>query len=119
MKKLTDGEWAVLRALWSAPRLSLGEVTALVQAETGWQRNTVFTYLTRMEKKGLVAIERGSAQPYRAAVTREDCAAAERAELLRVYNGAAGELVAAFLRQSSISAEERDRLRQLLDEMEV
>ena len=38
MKKLTDGEWAVLRALWSAPRLSLGEVTALVQAETGWQR---------------------------------------------------------------------------------
>ena len=53
-------------------------------------------------------------------MTREDCARAERGELLeRVYNGAAGDLIAAFLKESHISREEAARLRRLLDEMEV
>ena len=59
-------------------------------------------------------------RPYSAAVSREDCAGHERRELLtRVYNGATGELIAAFLKETHISADEAARLRKLLDEMEV
>lgn len=118
--KLTDAEWAVLEALWSAPRLSLAETTRRLADVKGWSKNTVHTYLTRMEGKGLVAIDRSHPQPYSAAVTREDCARAERRDLLdRVYSGAAGNLIAAFLKDSTISREEAASLRQLLDEMEV
>ena len=39
--------------------------------------------------------------------------------LSRVYNGAAGDLIAAFLKESHISRDEAERLRKLLDEMEV
>ena len=119
--KLSDREWTVLTVLWDAGGAALGEVTRALETETGWSRNTVLTYLTRMETKGLVSIDKeGSPRRYRAALSREDCQAQARDDFLReVYRGAAGDLVAAFLREKPISAQERDELRRLLDEMEV
>ena len=121
MNTLSDTEWAVLEVLWGKNCFILGEVVDALKPATGWSRNTVHTYLTRMEGKHLVAIDR-SAEPHRysAAVSRESCAKKERSTLLnKVYGGAAGDLIAAFLKESRISPQERDRLRKLLDEMEV
>ncbi len=118
--KLSEAEWAVLNILWSGKCFSLKEITTALQEINGWNKNTVYTYLTRMEKKGLVAIERSQVKPYSAAVTKEFCAKKERTELLdKVYGGATGDLIAAFLKESSISTEERNRLKKMLDEMEV
>lgn len=120
--KLTEREWRVLDVLWTAEDgLALGAVVDALKDATGWSRNTVLTYLTRMEQKGLVAIcKESSPHRYQAAVSREDCAAAERRGLLeRAYQGSAGKLVAAFLKEERLTAQERDELRKLLDEMEV
>lgn len=118
--KLSEAEWAVLNILWTGESFSLKEVTSALQNVNGWSKNTVLTYLTRMEKKGYVTIERSNDKPYSAAVTKEFCAKNERNELLdKVYGGATGDLIAAFLKESSISTEERDRLKKMLDDMEV
>lgn len=118
--KLTDAQWAVLEVLWSGEWFSLGDVTRQLQAINGWSRNTVHTYLTRMEERGLVCIDRSRPEPYRAAVSRDDCARQERKDLLtKVYGGAAGDLIAAFLKDSHLTETEAARLRRLLDEMEV
>ena len=118
--KLTDAEWALFEVLWSGERFVLKEITKALSGTLGWNRNTVYTYLIRMEAKGLAAIDRDQPKPYRALVTREECAREEREALLsRVYGGAAGDMIAAFLKETSISQEEAARLRQLLDEMEV
>ncbi len=118
--KLTEAEWAVLDILWSGERFALGELTDGLRPVKGWNKNTVYTYLTRMEAKGLVNIDRTHSHPYSAAVSRSSCAKQEREELLsKVYGGAAGDLIAAFLKDSHISQEEVERLRKLLDEMEV
>ena len=120
--KLSDRERQVLEALWAAPEgLALGQTAEALKSATGWSRNTVLTYLTRMEKKGLVSIDK-SAYPhrYRAAADRDACTARERRRLLdRVYRGSAGDLVAAFLKEEPLPPEERERLKALLDEMEV
>lgn len=124
MRRLSDAELNVMNVLWSGAAegdFSLGEIVDALKPATGWSRNTVHTYLTRMENKGLVIIDRSS-EPHRygAAVSREDCAKRERSNLLdKLYGGAAGDLIVAFLKESKLSEEERDRLRQLLDEMEV
>lgn len=121
MRKLSDAEWHVLHVLWDRGEAPLGEIVDDLKPVTGWRRNTVLTYLTRMEGKGLVRIDRGH-EPhiYSAAVSREACARRERNNLLnRVYNGAAADMLAAFLKESEITEEERSRLRKLLDEMEV
>ena len=39
--------------------------------------------------------------------------------LERAYQGSAGKLVAAFLKDEKLTPQERDELRKLLDEMEV
>lgn len=121
MPRLSDSEWQVLIALWDSGGASLGEVVEALRPTTGWSRNTVLTYLTRMEKKGLVTIDKEKyPHTYRAALDRETCQAQERQSFLdRVYRGSAGDLVAAFLKESPLSAEERDRLKALLDDMEV
>ncbi len=123
MRRLSEAELNVLSVLWSGDGRSfgLGEIVDDLKPVTGWSRNTVLTYLTRMEGKKLVEIDRSSdPHRYRAAVSRETCAAPERRSLLeKVYGGAAGDLIAAFLKESRISEEERERLKQLLDEMEV
>ena len=118
--KLTEAEWAVMEILWGGERFSLSEAVTALKPVKGWNKNTVFTYLTRMEHKGLVVIDRSHTKPYAAAVTREDCAREERDDLLsRVYGGATGDLIAAFLKESSISKDEVERLRKMLDDMEV
>ena len=121
MSRLTDSEWQVLQVLWDTGGAALGEVTEALRPQTGWSRNTVLTYLTRMEKKGLVTIDKENyPHTYRAALDRETCQAQERQSFLdRVYRGSAGDLVAAFLKESPLSAEERGRLKALLDDMEV
>ncbi len=118
---LSEREWTVLDALWDSGGAELGTLVEALRPRTGWSRNTVFTYLTRMEAKGLVFIDKGSSpHVYRAALDRAACQAqARRGFLAQVYRGAAGELVAAFLREEPITARERDELRRLLDEMEV
>ena len=118
--KLSDAEWTVLEILWQGDAFTLGEITAALKHINAWSSKPVYTYLTRMEAKGLVAINRSENAPYSAAVAREDCVKNERHELLnRAYKGAAGDLIAAFLKESHISAEEKERLRSLLDDMEV
>ena len=120
MSHLTDGEWKVMDALWTGGPQTLGQVMERLCPETGWSRTTVHTYLTRMMAKGLVEAQGKTPRHYRASVSREDCAAAERRGLLeRAYQGSAGKLVAAFLKDEKLTPQERDELRKLLDEMEV
>lgn len=118
--RLTESEWSVLEVLWSEDRMALGEITKALAPIHGWSKNTVHTYLTRMEIKGLVNINRAESKPYSAAVSREECAKEEREELLsKVYRGVTGDLIAAFLKESSISKKEVEKLRKMLDDMEV
>lgn len=118
---LSEREWMVLRALWETGGAELGTLVQWLQPETGWSRNTVLTYLTRMEGKGLVAIDKTlTPHQYRAVPDQESCREQERKSFVeRVYSGATGDLIAAFLKEEKITPAERERLRRLLDEMEV
>lgn len=118
---LSEREWTVLNALWKTNGAELGVLVNELYKETGWNRNTVHTYLTRMEAKGLVCINKEVAPHiYCALIDRESCQQKERHSFLnRVYSGSAGDLIAAFLKEEPISQEEREKLRKILDDMEV
>ena len=81
----------------------------------------MLTYLTRMETKGLVRIDKETyPHIYYATLDRESCQQQERQSFLnRVYSGSAGDLIAAFLKEEPISQEEREHLRNMLDDMDV
>ena len=53
--KISDSEWKVMEILWEKGTATQGEVMdALTE---GWNKNTVYTFLSRLEHKGLVAAE--------------------------------------------------------------
>ncbi len=118
---LSEREWTVLNALWETDGAELGELVNALYPQTKWSRNTVLTYLTRMEAKGLVKIDKAvSPHLYRATIDRESCQQKERQSFLnRVYSGSTGDLIAAFLKEERISQEEIENLRKILDDMEV
>lgn len=118
---LSEREWTVLNALWKTKGAELGVLVNELYEETGWNRNTVHTYLTRMEAKGLVRIDKAATPHiYYAMIDREDCRQKERRSFLsRVYSGSSGDMIAAFLKDEPISKEQREQLRKLLDDMEV
>ena len=119
--KLSEREWTVLNALWETEGAELGTLVNELYENTGWSRNTVLTYLTRMEAKGLVRIDKDAyPHTYHATLDRESCQQKERHSFLnRVYSGSTGDLIAAFLKEEPISQEEREKLRKILDDMEV
>ena len=95
--KLSEREWTVLNALWETEGAELGALVTKLYESTGWSRNTVLTYLTRMEAKGLVQIDKETyPHIYHAILDRESCQQQERQSFLnRVYSGSAGDLIAA------------------------
>lgn len=120
MTRLTDSEWKVLEVLWAGGEQTLGAVLAALEPETGWSRTTVHTYLKRMMDKGLVCAREPAPRHYYAAVARQDCVDHQRRDLVeRAYHGSAGQLVAAFVKDGSLTPREREELRRLLEDMEV
>lgn len=118
MKRLPDTELEVIKALWASgpntPRAALEKDLA----PFGWAVNTINTYLTRLEKKGFLAVEhKRSGNLYTPLVSREEYQAFDsRATLSQLY-GSPRNFVAALAREG-LKKNELDDLRQLLNELE-
>ena len=115
--KISDSEWKVIEILWEKGTATQSEVMdALTE---GWNKNTVYTFLSRLEHKGLVAAE-GSPKRYAAVIGREECVRQEEESFLnKVYHGSAGKLVAAFVEEGRLTEKEKAMLKQLLEGMDV
>ena len=76
---LTDAEWKLMHRLWEQSPQTITQLTAALSTETGWEKHTVITMLTRLEAKGAVRHEEGgslglmmSAMVEGRALTQED-----------------------------------------------
>lgn len=115
--KISDSEWKILEILWEKSQATQHEIMAGLDVK--WKKNTVYTFLSRLEQKGLVAAE-GTPKQFRAVVSREDCVAQEEENFLnKIYHGSAGKMVTAFLQEGRLTANEVEELKKLLEGMEV
>ena len=116
---LSAGEWQVMEALWAGAK-TLMELVRLLKDRVGWAKSTVTTMVRRMEEKGLVAYDQeGRTKTFRAAVSREEAAAAETESLLqRAYHGSVGLLVNTLAQREALSREDIDELYAILRKAE-
>ncbi len=116
--KISDSEWQVMQILWEQG--SVSQPKLMQHLSKDWNKNTVHTFLTRLQKKGLVEIDKEcTPHQYKASVRREDCVYQEKQSFLnKVYQGSVGKLVSSFLQDGDLSAEEIADLRDLLDRMD-
>lgn len=116
---LSPGEWQVMEALWEGPK-TLMELVRCLKDRVGWAKSTVTTMVRRMEEKGLVAYDQeGRTKTFRAAVSREEAAAAETESLLqRAYHGSVGLLVNTLAQREALTREDIDELYAILRKAE-
>ena len=94
------------------------EIARALGEELGWNVNTTYTLIKRCMKKG--AIER--TEPgflSHALLPKAAVQEAETDELInKIYDGSADKLFAALLGRKKLSAEQLERLRQIVGELE-
>jgi BlaI family transcriptional regulator, penicillinase repressor len=107
----SDAEWKVLNALWRKHPANARELLLLLRAE-GWAYTTLKTMLTRMEAKGLVHTQmRGNTCFYEpATLQRAMQRDAVRTLIERVFEGAAGPLLAHLAEDEHLTPAERKKL---------
>src|SRR5689334_8710189 len=115
----SDAEWKVLNALWRKHPANARDLLARLRGES-WAYTTLKTMLTRMEAKGFVRTQmRGNVLWYEPAIeqraTQRD---AVRTLIERVFEGAAGPLLAHLAENEKLSAAERKKLAGWVAEVE-
>lgn len=113
--KIFESELKILEILWDGGELPAKDIAARASDQVGWSKTTTYTVLKKCVEKGLVErMEPGFR--CRALVTREAVQRQETRELIdRMYGGAADRLVASLLDGKTLSDEEIDRLRKLVE----
>lgn len=116
----TDVELQILRILWDLGPSPVREIHNRLAADKGTNYSTTVKMLSIMLEKGLVKrTENVRPHVYRPAISREKAGKKMLKELInKVYEGSTMSLVVQALSSTPASAEERDELRRLLDQMD-
>jgi len=118
LPKISESEWLVMRVLWSKSQLTANEVVKELTGKTKWKPKTIKTLITRLMKKGAVKFEKeGRKYRYYPAVSQAECVRMERRSFVRrVYGGTTRPMLAAFLEDAKLSAEDISELKKILEQ---
>ena len=116
--KLFDSELKVMNVLWREGDTTAKHISDVLKAEIGWNMNTTYTLIKRCIKKG--AIERSEPNfMCHALIPKEEVQEAETNELInKIYDGSADKLFAALLGRKKLTAEQIERLKQIVRDSE-
>ncbi len=118
-QKISDSEWKIMEVLWEIGRATQSEI--MDRLDMQWNKNTVYTFLSRLEGKKMVrTMEDTSPKVYEAVVQREAWVRKEQENFLnKVYHGSVGKMVTAFVEEGKLTADEVEELKRLLEGMEI
>ena len=116
-RSVTDSEWKIMELLWKREHMTMMEITAALQEETGWTKHTVVSLLKRMCAKGSAEVVPGtSPMEYRALIPRRDAVRQETRSVIRkVFGGRSALLISELVDQDELSSVEIDELMRLLE----
>lgn len=112
---VTDAEWEVLKMLWDHGRaIRQSELLEISEKNgKGWKRQTLNTFLVRLEEKALVRRENSVVAPV---YSEEEYNAIQMKEAIdQMYGGKVSRLLTAFMERNGLSEAEAEELRRLLD----
>lgn len=116
--KLFDSELKVMNVLWQEGDTTAKHISDILKEEVGWNMNTTYTLIKRCIKKG--AIERSEPNfMCHALIPKEEVQEAETDELIhKIFDGSADKLFASLLSRKKLSAEQIDKLKQIVGDLD-
>ncbi len=112
----SEAEREVLEKLWDQKEgIKQSQLLALFEADgKEWKRQTLNTFLSRLEEKGLITREHRIVKPR---YTREEHYNMQmKAAIDKMYGGKLSNFVAAFVKENTIDKKEAEELIRILEE---
>ena len=112
-KRLFDGEARFMNIIWDSEPVSSGALVEKCLQTLGWKKSTTYTMLKRLADKGLVKNENAVVT---ALVSREQMRSTESEYVVeQTFSGSLPGFLVAFLGGKTISEEEAEELKRLID----
>lgn len=114
-EKLFDSEAKVMEIIWAKSPVSAKEISLIAAEKIGWNKNTTYTVIKKLEAKGFIRREEPGfiCIPL---VSQNQMQKAEAASLVKkVFGGSRRALFSALLEDEPLSEEEINELRKLID----
>lgn len=111
--KLFDAEFKFVCIVWDEEPLTTRRLTEICQEKLGWKRTTTYTVLRKLSDRGILQsknstvtsiVKREQVQKYESQVVVE-----------KAFNGSLPKFIAAFLNDKTISQDEAEELKRLID----
>jgi len=117
---LTAAQREIMEIIWDRGEATVAEVRRALCEKREIARNTVQTTMVRLEAKGwLKHREEGRTFWYSAARARTVSLGAKVSQMVdRLFAGSPEEMVTALIEYRGLSAEEAERIREMIDEAE-
>lgn len=118
---LTDAEWKIMNLLWSHDEMTITQLTSALANETAWSKQTIISFLNRLEAKSAVSfVRKGQAKVFFALIERETTAANETKDLInKVFSGSLGLMVNTIAKNRTFSTAEIKELEDIVKKMEA
>ncbi|MGG4340791.1 BlaI/MecI/CopY family transcriptional regulator [Paenibacillus lautus] len=118
---ITDAELEIMRALWANPDCPSSEVVKQMTDRMGWSPNTTRTLLSRLVQKEAAGakLEQGSkrTQLFYPIISEQEYLQSETKSFMKkLYGGALKPMLANFLQDKKLNAQEIEDLKALFDE---
>ncbi len=117
-RKLFDSELKIMDVLWREGDCTAKYIAGVLSEEVGWNVNTTYTLIKRCIKKGAVQRSEPNFMCH-ALIPKEEVQEAETNELInKIYDGSADKLFAALLGRKKLSAQQIEKLKQIVGDWE-
>lgn len=119
MDKITQSEEAIMDLLWEHGSLSIMQIVQALEESKHWSKQTIVSFLRRMEEKGTVKYEqRGRTKYYFAAIPKDDVVQKEtRGILNRFFGGKWGTMVSYMAKETQLTDDDIQELWEVLQEL--
>lgn len=111
--KLSDSECRLISVIWEEEPVNSTELVKCCEQKYGWKKSTTYTILKKLEQKG--AVENKDAVVI-SLVNRQQVIQAESSGLLHRTGSSVPEFFAAFLKDRKLTAEEAQRIYDLIQD---
>ena len=115
MQKLFDSELKVMEIIWSAEPVTAKQVSLIALEKIGWNKNTTYTVIKKLEKKGFIRRE-DPGFICTSLVSRDEVQQLETQSLIdKLFGGSKKALFSALLEDEKLSAQEIKELREMIE----
>ncbi|WDF02007.1 penicillinase repressor BlaI [Shouchella hunanensis] len=118
MPSISDAEWEVMKVLWKNPPKSARQVVTELKALVDWKPKTIRTHLDRLTKKEIIKVNRDERlYTFTPLFSEDECKRAETNSFIkRVHDGTTKSMMLQFIEDETLTKEDLQDLRSLLDE---